>query len=566
MIVDGQNAWEGGVDSSRSPTLIADNQTAWAVNTTFRGGYAKPRPGINKVKLGTMSDSIQELLSTGYFQGSGIYEGSGCAVSLIASISGHLIKFDLSHSNSVTDITIAGDPGAPYLPKVYFQQAEKYLVIQDQGNLPVIYDGVSTRRSDPANKEVPTGGPMAYGKGRLWVAIGKSYVGGDLVGADGTPDSVIRFTENTFLNEGGSFYIPSQQGDCSSITAMAFGSNIDTSLGEGDLLVFTANSIFAFQAPIDRTVWKNLSYPIQRFALLDYGSLSHDSVVTVNGDLFFRAQDGIRSFVYARRDFIERWGNTPVSGEVNRALDYDDETLLISSSAVNFDNRLLMTVGPTRHDRGTVHRALVALDFDLITNMREKLPPAWEGVWTGVKILQIHRFRLNGEQVCYFFGVDDAGHIGLWQLTKSAIFDNSITPIEWSFETKCYSFGSSFARKRLLHNEIWIDSVVGEVDIQTRFRADEKSCWTPWHHSTECGDKGSCDSDADYCGIRMVKPGVKNRVTSTMATNECGADGPVAVGYDHQLRLEFKGAARLKRLRLSADIVPEGIVGKVSCS
>ena len=112
---------------------------------------------------------------------------------------------------------------------------------------------------------------MAYGKGRLWVASGSEYYGGDLVYGDPAygRDSVIRFTENTFINEGGAFAVSSGP-----ITGLAFAANLDTSLGDGDLLVFTPTATYAFNAPVDRDIWKDLNYPIQRFALLNFGSFN----------------------------------------------------------------------------------------------------------------------------------------------------------------------------------------------------------------------------------------------------------------------------------------------------
>jgi hypothetical protein len=560
---DGQLSFEGGIDSGNAPSIIAPNQLSWAVNTTMRGGFATHRPPFLRRRITFEDDDVLELFSTGLFQGSTVFQGPNCSISLIAAISGHMVKIQLGTSIQASDISDQSDLNNSTQPHVWFQQAEEFLVIQDSRDVPQIYDGASIRRSDVANHEVPTGGPMAYGKGRLWVATGKSYVGGDIVGGDGTTESVLKFTENTFLNEGGSFYVPSQQGDCSPITSMAFGSNIDTSLGEGDLLVFTANSIFAFDAPADRTVWKDLNYPIQRFALLDYGSLSHESVTTVNGDLFFRAQDGIRSFIFARRDFTQSWANTPISKEVNRAIRYDSDHLLFASSAANFDNRMLMTVGPTQHARGVIHRGFAVLDFDLVSSARGKTSPAWEGVWTGVSILQVHRFRLNGKQVCMFFGVDETGAIGLWEIMKSGEFDDGVVPIQWIMETRSFDYTAPMKRKRLQQCETWIDSVIGELDLTTRFRSDARECWTHWHDYNTCVDRGSCDSDEDYCGIRPLVPGVRNRVSTPIASDSVDADGPVSVGYEHQVRLEITGSARLRRLRVSAESVSDDMGGDI---
>lgn len=560
MLYDGQLNWEGGVDSGRSPSLIDTIDCAWAVNTTFRGGYASCRPGMYRIPFA--NSDLSTLLSTGTFQGSTIYEDSSCNVSLIMSVSGHILKFTLGNTIQGQDISIADDLNQSSLHKVWFQQVENYLVVQDNLDRPLIYDGSTTYRSRASENEVPTGGPMAYGKGRLWVARGRSYVGGDLVGSDGTAASALRFTENTYLNEGGSFYVPSQQGDCSGITAMAFGSNIDTTLGQAELLVFTEGSIFSFDAPVDRTVWKDLRYPLQRFALLDFGAMSQDSVVPVNGDLFFRSRDGIKSFIYARRDFQQSWGNTPIDSEETRAFTNDNERQLWASSGCKFDNRLLMTVGPYRHDRGIVHRGLATLDFNLISQLREKKPPAWEGVWTGVKILAVHSCVYQGEESCFIIGVDSTDSIGIWRLTKSDPFDDGITPIKWILETRMFDYQSKVMSKRLYGMELWWDKQIGSVALTARYRSDGEQCWTLWNTVDQCAQSGSCDEpDDDYCGLRPHNPQGRNRIPflNPPATNT--DNGPSTTGYEHQVRLENTGPFRLKYLRVLAQEIMQPLTG-----
>ena len=406
---------------------------------------------------------------------------------------------------------------------------------------------------------------MAYGKGRLWVARENSYVGGDIVGGDGTLESVLKFTENTFLAEGGSFYVPSSQGDCRGITGLAFASNLDTTLGQGELLVFTSSSIFAFDAPIDRLTWKNLNYPIQKFALGDYGSMSQESIVSLNGDLMFRGRDGIKSFILARRDFQQVWGNTPIDNEETRALQYDDQSLLYQTSAVKFDNRMLMTIGPTNSDRGIVHRGLAVLDFDLVSGLKDKAPPSWEGVWTGVKWLRLHTVVVNGQQACFAFGVDESGGIGLWEITTGDRYDNDIVPINWIGESRLFGYEKKLTKKKLNNMELWIENAVDTFSTQAYYRSDGRRCWSKWSKYTDCAKSSSCDDPDDYCGLIPHQPQVRNRVVFNQPrTEDCGVEGPHNIGYEHQVRLENKGSFVIKTLRLSADQLPEGIGSNVS--
>jgi hypothetical protein len=462
----------------------------------------------------------------------------------------------------------ANNPNAAH---VYFQQAENWLIIQDGLNAPYLYDGTSFRRA--ASDEVPVGGPMAYGKGRLWVANGSEYYGGDLVYGDPAygRDSVIRFTENTFINEGGAFAVSNGP-----ITGLAFAANLDTSLGDGDLLVFTPTATYAFNAPVDRDVWKDLNYPIQRFALLNFGSFNHESIVPVNGDLFFRAQDGIRSLIYARRDFTE-FGNTPISRQVTRALAYDTDFYLTAASSVNFDNRLLMTIQPQKvNNRGVVHRGVVVLDFDLVSGMGRKLPPAWEGVWTGVDVFQMLTIRIQKQERCFMFGLNQ-GDIGLFEVTKNGQFDfdgYDDVPIDWTIETRSLTFGEPTNKKRLVSAEQWYDQVMGNIEAKVYFKANEGECWQPWAEIKDCAKYRNCEPGEISCPpavincqeVKYYQPPARSRIALPQPPDKCDVQtgGFTRDGYEFQLRYVNTGRFRLKRVAMVAQRLQEDIYGDLS--
>ena len=459
----------------------------------------------------------------------------------------------------------------PSTEHVFFQQAENWLIIQDVQNQAYLYNGSTLRRA--TGEEVPVGGPMAYGKGRLWVANGSEYYGGDLVYGDPAygRDSVIRFTENTFINEGGAFAVSNGP-----ITGLAFAANLDTSLGDGDLLVFTPTATYAFNAPVDRDVWKDLNYPIQRFALLNFGSFNHESIVPVNGDLFFRAQDGIRSLIYARRDFSE-FGNTPISRQVTRAIAYDTEFYLKAASSVNFDNRLLMTIQPQKvNNRGIVHRGVVVMDFDLVSGMGRKLPPAWEGVWTGVDVLQMLTIRIQKQERCFVFGLNQ-NNIGLFEITKNGQFDfdgYDDVPIEWTIETRSITFGEPTNKKRLVSAEQWYDQVMGDIESKVYFKANEGECWHPWAEIKDCAKYRNCEPGEISCPpavincqeVKYYQPPARSRIALPQPPDKCDVQtgGFTRDGYEFQLRYVNTGRFRLKRVAMVAQRLQEDIYGDLS--
>jgi hypothetical protein len=564
-LLDGMITCEGGVDSGFAPSLIQPNQVAWAVNTTVRGGYPTSRPGWWKRPLKFPSPDtgdLEDLFDTGLWQGCGTYVNDDGVAFLAVSISGRICLISIQNY-AVTEITIPGDVNTVNLTKAWFVQAERWLIVQNGLNPPFLYDGASSRRATAT--EVPIGGPMAYGKGRLWVANGSLYYGGDLVWSDMTAgrDSVIKFTENTFLNEGGAFAVANGP-----ITGLAFAANLDTALGDGDLLVFTPGATYAFSAPVDREVWKDLQYPIQRFALLNFGSYNHESIVPVNGDLFFRSQDGIRSLIYARRDFGE-WGNTPISRQMIRALQFDSTPLLGSASAINFDNRFLLTTQPQQvNGRGIYHRGLAVLDFNLVSGMGVKSPPAWEGVWTGCKIMQAVSVIAQNTPRAFLFSLEETGDFALYEITKDGQFDyDGLDDVrtEWIFESRSFFFGQPSNLKRLWAGEMWYDRMMGQVNFTTKYRANESECWNVWTTFNDCAEYRSC-TGYPCQEIQYYKPAARSRIGLPQPgdQNDPQTGGFTRDGYEFQVRFEFLGRCRLKKLVLAAEPLQEDLFGDIA--
>lgn len=497
----------------------------------------------------------QSNFSNGLFQGAGTYIDDHRNGFLMASVSGRIFTISLIDF-SVRDLTIPGNPSDAFAPHAWFQQAESTTVVQNKIDAPFLWNGISARRSD-VNTEVPVGGPMAYGGGRLWVAQGNLFYGGDLAYSHTPPsrDDVIGFTENTYLNEGGAFAVERM------ITGMIFGQNIDSTLGVKDLLIFEEETVHAFDAPSDRATWKDLQRPIERFALLGQGSLSHEGIVNLNSDTIFRSLTGINSFKYARSAFSD-WGNTPISRQVTRGLAYDTQQHLNKTSAVNFENRMLMTTLPELiNGHGMIHHGLAVLDYDLVSGMGRKLNPAWEGVWTGLKILKLITITHKSSKRCFIFALSDDSKIELWEVTKEARFDVgtslSDTRIKWVLESKSFTFGRPRAMKRLESSETWYNQLTGQIDATFRFRSNLSDCWTPWATQTDCAKYKDCSTAIEGCNVvRYLRSQSRGRLGLPIPPDVVDPQSGryTNQGYEHQVRIELEGYAVLNRLMLTCNL------------
>lgn len=541
-----------GVDSGRSPSLLGETQAAFAINTTFRGGFAQPRPGMNRLPVG---------IASGRWQGCAFYD-SPTKPGFVFSVSGRIYFVDPT-LETVIEITPESGPNSALREQAWFCQAEEYMIVQDGQSKPIVWNGATARRL--GDGELPVGTVMTYGMGRVWLALPsrRHFVAGDLVySTTGQTRDVLGFTENAFLNGGGAFAVPVAAGQ---ITAMRFTAQQDTSIGQGPLLVFTENSAFSVRAPVEREVWQNLTYPIQTVALLSYGALAQASTILVNGDVWYRAKDGIRSFALAQRQQAD-WASTPLSKEVSRATRVDDESLLQYGSAVLFDNRLLMLASPYRTTAyGYPHRGMLVLDYDPLSTMTSRSAPQWDGMWCGARFLSIVKGSFGGRERCYFFALNASNVIELWELTTDARWDNDETNIDWMFESRAMGFASPGSLKELETAELWRDRLAGRVFTSVKWRPDQFSCWIDWHTWSEQATYRNCEvtPGASCLTVHNYKPQYRPRVRLPKPPEACDPilSRPYSRGSEFQVRLGISGYCRVKAVRLQAWHVQEDVIG-----
>lgn len=552
---DGFITLERGIDAGKAPNMLGRNQASFAVNVTMRGGFARTRPAFNNIPLTFVAetdaevDDMQAIWETGRFQGASTYS-YGPYNYIVCAIGGYIFLVNPT-KNEVLDITPRNDLGAdinpPDIPTFFFQQAEQYLIIQDGLSRAIIYDGTSCRRANPAQDEVPTGTAMAYGNGRLWVARRREFVAGDIAGG---PTDVIKFTENTYIAEGGAFAVPLDTGD---ITAMRFMNQPDSSLGQGELLVHTPQAVFAVNVPTSRDDWKNVEYPTVRIVAINYGSVSDRTCTVVNGDMFYRAPDGIRSYISSRREWQE-YGQIPVSREISPIIAGDTlEGISNTTSSVLFDNRLLTTITPQNSNQGTYFKACAVLDFDLVGGTGDKLPPAWEGIWTGLNFLQLLVAHVDNVERCFVFHLDTSCRIQLWELTRNGKKDNKQNSISCYIESPSYAFENPFELKRLEYGEMWVDQVEGQVEFDIKYKPNQYPAWVNWNSFTECAKTENCDPPEGSClTLLNYKPQYRTRLRLPQPADDCEPTNgvPMRNGYEISVRVGWTGQVRIKGVRL----------------
>ncbi|HSS96716.1 MAG TPA: hypothetical protein VLK33_06795 [Terriglobales bacterium] len=431
------------------------------------------------------------------------------------------------------------------------------VVLQNVGATP----GDAVSGNILAVPELPAGRMGAYGKGRNWMALtdGFSFIASDIVGGtSGTEvynfrDAPLRVTENSYLAGGGAFRVPGALGD---IRAMRFNATLDVSLGQGPLQVFTTMAAFSCDAPVDRTTWATVTNPILTQSLLGSGALSQSGTRQWNNDIMFRAIDGIRSLILARREF-DTWGNVPQSREVETILAQDNATLVQFESLEIFENRALLTILPTNGPLGVFHQGIIALNADPISTLRGKAPSIYDGLWTGMNVLQLVQGVFSGVERCYAFCYDSVlSRIRLFEIEKTLDnpFDNRVIPVTYSFESaslfKDPKIKGEFDPIELMDGECYISDLRGVANFEVWYRPNYSDCWTKWVEFGVCGNNTDTTQPVQFRSpLGFGTPSVEDCDPNTKM--------PTRIGLNFQVRIQITGSCKFRGAKFKATRVPE---------
>jgi len=407
----------------------------------------------------------------------------------------------------------------------------------------------------------------------------------------GQDSDLLRFTETTFLNEGGSF---APTGKVGRVTGLVFLPVQDTATGQGDLVAFCERGSVTFQVSAPRDQWKSIQ-GFQRVLFDNIGSVS-DSIIPINGDLFFRSKEGngIRTYRNARAE-ADGYGQTPIGAEIDPVLKQDTPWMLDGVSFANFENRLLMTCLPRRFPRRaadqeqadqfaaepipTLFEGIAVLDFQSSSSGRGKAAAVFDGVWTGLRIIKLVPGTFDGDPRCYAvcFHEDETGRrIEIWQITRDDEFD---TPVEGrrrikaGIVTKAFNFNDAMGLKKLIRCDLWFDDLGGGEEFPFRcelaYRPDDYPNFTTWQSFERAFETEfnmtyapAPDDEAPiepFNYERGYAPQVRFPVpplTANIATNT-----PAYLGHDFTLRVNWEGRAHLGRLMLHGHKLVENVGG-----
>ena len=502
------------------PALLPDGQMSRLHNVVVRNGLAESRPRL-----------VGEALPVqGRFQGAFVYELED-AVRWVVVVSGQVWVHNLATSawKKVYTFPTAG------FEQAFFCQAESYCVVQNGVYDPVenwpaiisgddLFDNLAVDfiqgdhidtvagynpgnynssgdweppdpqlAGEPSKYRVPIGKAMAYGQGRLFVAVERYWDDGSSSGRDpgwvtGTglrqvlasddyrwddTERMLVFTETYVLTGGGALSLPSENGF---ITAMSFFRNASTGTGLGELMVLSRRGSTMFAVSVQRggaeNQWGAAGFGQQLFQ--SSGSASPWSVAAVNADLVYYGDGGLRTIKYSASNETSAGGlaSSPLSPEVTNytAATLEEHEPYVTTALA--DNYLFFTAGGTVLTDGSVAFTDL-LPWDLVNFQVSGEQPArvFSGAWRGPLFHAVLRASRSQAGVVYRDGADGSLKYGVFTELPDADLVSVV-------RTGAKVFEAPLNIKRVKYADLMFDRVSTNLDVRVRWRVDGGKYWT----------------------------------------------------------------------------------------
>ena len=539
-----------GMNQSVNPFLLNESQYWMASNTTNRDGVVKTRAGFKLLK---------DLNITGKFQGAFYYEWEDLK-QIVFGVDGHVYALDLANLG-VTDhgllLTATSDT-------FYFVQADKYCIVQDDfypstwaaATWPVILDGTAVfnqtalRTSDPENA-TPKGGPMAYGHGRLFVAVPYIYneavwtdniglngfVAGDIIKAYDKTD-VLEFTSSNYLDSGGRNILPEELGY---ITGMGFQRNVLDGVGQGALIIGAERGFSSFQVNAPRDQWKDIDFGVVMFS--GTGTRSHRSWIKSNSDIIYRALDGWRSLSASQTKFTGMTlANDPLSSEARDIMRLDTKSSLRFVSGAKDDNRFFLTANPGLNN---TFKSLVSFDVAAVSAIDTSTKPIYDGVWTGYDFYQVLLVECDIEDCILTFVRDSDGGIRILEFNEDEYRDESSSiGIKSRVETGYKPFGDPYSRKKFRYAEFYLGDIQGDCTLTAFYRPDGYPYWAKMTSASLKADATGANQKRKVIRLSPVEPPPADAVEKTI----------LDTGFMFQFLIEWTGHLSIGRMRFVSEI------------
>lgn len=565
---DGHEAISGV--SGANPTVIPRNYVSLAVNRSFRYDENRTRPGFVSLQLEFPDDdrhgNDRKLFEAGNGQGGTFYNAypSYRPSLLVFSIAGSIFTVEVRGQIGYVRRLISGN--YPQFLHAWFAQAFEWLVIQDGGSKPIVWNGIDAPRR-AGDKEVPIGSVMATIHGRLVVASsdGTNQVAvGDIVYGSETTNTndVIRFTETEYWAEGGAFGVPAFIDDIMFMVPMPF---LDTGNGQNELVIVGKNGATSLDLSGPREAWKDSR--IQRVAQIGGGGISSHGYALLNSDLLYRSSEGVRSYRNSRSEFNQQWNQTPISTDVRRWMGSNAGRYGQFCTMASWNNQVLVSVSPLIAKPNTLeagwhryHRGFVVLDAQPESNTLRQGASVWQGLQTGIRPVAFVDGRIQDNHRCFCLSYDRDGKNRIYEITTDQSddwFEGSRKRIVSFYDTGLWGNSdghSNFDLKKLQGGQLQVSNLNDAVELSVSYRPDTTPCFIPlFDHTAGC----ECPDLVDNCWSPALPQRARIYLPEAPKTCPPGSMVPGNKMLNVQARVKATGSVVVDRMAFKFTPLPQ---------
>jgi hypothetical protein len=555
------------VDASAHFDEFQQQYVSDSVNRKYRGGLNQTRDPFIGMQTSFADTDTESVFRSGNVSGVFGYEAisPGTTPHIIVAV-GDSILAGRVFTRAIEFRTLYKGID-PQWEHSFFVQEQNLLVWQNGKDLPMAWDGSQAdmklvKDYDGVTNPMPIGNIMVSANGRILVATE-----GNLVFASnyvyskglGTTVGALDFTESTYPNSGDGFGAYSEIGP---ITGMATLPAPGTTNGDGEVIVFGPRGAWSINTNLSRDLWT--ASDIQRKVLVGRGTISPESIVLANNDIWYRSSDrAIASFRTQLTDKKNRWSDQSLSSEVQPYLDYDDSINLRFSSGMYINNRLFMSCALRKSDSDShgIHRyglGMAVLDFDRgSSTSRSDEGYSWDGLYTGPRVVGMVKLTPDLQERGFFISHDKDGVNRVYETVELEVEDrvgDDLTDnrIE-SFYTTHPLFETQEAER---YDTLWNlkGSTIKFQDalsasFSQEFTTDVNSTWKELFQLTD--RKCECKVDSEDCGGQLdeeIGGDNADRINST-STDE----HTLPSGEFFKVRTCITGRASVRMMRVGAS-------------
>lgn len=449
---DGTVDWIGGMDTSRTPSKIFDNQYFKGVNVIIpsAGGGIKNRFGMHCASLVFDSGDTRDIYTYGVVQGEGYFESNGVTYAIVV-VDGFILRISKrNHLRYYVENLNYGRQNNPNYKNSWVITVPNGCIVNNGFDYGLYVTATQARRLDPSQQEMGIGRMGVYLQNRLFMVdqSGRRILASDFL----QPTKFTLEDTNIF-----GFGCPDED---EVITAIGKQKSILNNAEGGNLAWSSAKDIYSADVRGTRSDWANLGTRVGKTTetVPGFSACSSYSFESFNANIYFRSkQYGFCDIRQSEYQFNALDASNNQAVEASYFFDNDTDWMLERCYTRACNSRLYTTVSPQlSKDSGVYWNGILSMHPAAAYVNQGTLPRRFESVFTGVRpwCLTVVKNPSYRDQMI-IHSHDRDGKNRMYIMDEESDYDlnhdGQVVEIKGFIETRAFDFKNPFSLKGSEH-------------------------------------------------------------------------------------------------------------------